>query len=50
MGQDIFVGIICVLALAAGVWGWWVDNGSSFKKKEKEKTVDECEEVCNEKN
>ncbi len=32
MGQDIFVGVLCVLALAAGFWGWWIDNGGSNKK------------------
>lgn len=48
MGQDIFVGILCVIAVAAGVWGWWVDNGGSFRKDKK--SVEEREEGCNEKN
>lgn len=26
MGMDIFAGFLCVLVLASGVWGWWIDN------------------------
>ena len=35
MGENIFVGILCVIALAAAVWGWWIDNGGSSGKKDK---------------
>lgn len=35
MIQDIFVGILCVIAAAAGVWCWWVDNGGTFHKNKK---------------
>lgn len=35
MIQNIFVGILCVIALSAGVWGWIVDNGITFKKENK---------------
>ena len=30
MGLNILVGILFVIAVAAGVWGWWIDNGGSF--------------------
>lgn len=30
MIQNIIVGILCLIALAAGIWGWWTDNGGSF--------------------
>ena len=49
MVQNIFVGVLCVIVLAAGVWSWWVDNRGSFEKEEKT-TVEECEECNNEKN
>ncbi|MDO4678447.1 MAG: hypothetical protein UFJ18_09320 [Blautia sp.] len=26
MGENIFVIVLCVIALAAGIWGWWIDN------------------------
>lgn len=32
MIQDIFVGVLCVIVLAVGVFGFWLDNGNSFKK------------------
>lgn len=43
MGENIFVGILCVIALAAAVWGWWIDNGGSSRKKDK-KNLEEREE------
>lgn len=37
MGENIFVGVLCVVALAAGIWGWWMERGFfTSKKKEKE--------------
>lgn len=35
MGENIFVGILCIIALGATVCGWWIDNGGSFGKKDK---------------
>ena len=32
MGQNIFVGILCVLALGACVWAWWISLGGLFRK------------------
>ena len=49
MGQNIFVAVLCVIALAATIWGWWVDNGGTFKR-DNENNIDECEESRNEKN
>ena len=34
--QDIFVGILCVIAAAAGVWCWWYENGDDSKSDKKE--------------
>ena len=49
MIQNIFVGILCVIALSAGVWGWIVDNGITLKKENKEnKSIEEDKQ--NEKN
>ncbi len=42
MGQDIFVGVLCVIAVAAGVWCWIFDTKASRKN---EKTENEAEKV-----
>lgn len=26
MCADIFVAVLCVIAVAAGVWCWWMEN------------------------
>lgn len=49
MFQNIIAGVLCVIVLAAGVWGWWVDNGGTFKR-DNTKNLEECEENKNEKN
>lgn len=49
MGQNIFVGILCIIAAGASIWGWWVDNGGSFRKYN-EKNIKECEECNDEEN
>lgn len=41
MVENIFVGIICAIALGVGVWGWWFDNGGSLKRGAKENSTDE---------
>ena len=49
MGQNIFVVALCVIALAATIWGWWVDNGGNFKI-DRDNNIDECEGNRDEKN
>lgn len=51
MFQNILVGIMCVIVIAAVVWGCWIENGGTFRKgiDNKEDTYFE-EEHINEKN
>lgn len=37
MAQIIFIVVLCILAFSAGIWGWCVDNGVTFRKKGKKK-------------
>lgn len=36
MIENIFVGIMFIIAVAAGIWGWWIENGNSSSKDKKE--------------
>ena len=48
---NIVVGIMFVIVIAAGFWGWWIDNGGTFgKEKENEKENCKEEEKKDEKN
>lgn len=47
MIQDIIAGILCVIAVAAGIWGYRVENGGTLKN---EKIRNESEENRDEKN
>lgn len=38
MVQNIFVGILGLIAVAAGIWVWRVDHGGSFENSEKQDT------------
>ena len=40
MIQDIFVGVLCVIVLTVGVFGFCLDNGYSFKKKGSDESND----------
>lgn len=45
MLSNILVAIMCVIALAAGVFGWWMENGSSDNKQgENKNDEDDSEE------
>lgn len=48
MGQNIFIGVLCLMAVLAGVWCWKVD--SAKKIDDKKNTEDKGEEINNEKN
>lgn len=37
MAQTIFIVVMCILAFSAGIWGWCVDNGVTFRKKDKKR-------------
>ena len=37
MISNILVGVLGVLAVAAGCWGWWVENGGSFGREKENK-------------
>lgn len=48
MMQNILVGIMTIVAVGAGIFGWWMENGGAKKnnlkeedaqKKEKEKEI-----------
>lgn len=29
MLSNIVIAIMCLIVLAAGIWGWWIENGGS---------------------
>lgn len=35
MFTSIIVAIMCVIAIAAGIWGWWLENGGSSEDSKK---------------
>lgn len=38
MIQNIFVGVLIAVVVAAGVWCWWAENGPASQKDKKEDT------------
>lgn len=34
MVQNIFVGLLGAAVVAAGIWGWWIENGRSAGQEE----------------
>ena len=40
MIQNIFVGVLCVTVLGVGEFGFWLDNGNSFKKDDSDENND----------
>lgn len=49
MSQNIFIGVICVIAVAAFILSCWIDNGMSFWGENK-KGVENGEKGGNEEN
>lgn len=49
MGQNIFIGVLCFLAVAAGIWCWRVDSAKKTSEAGKNKE-DKSGEINNEKN
>ena len=39
MFSNILVAIMCVIAIAAGIWGWWLENGGSFQDSKKDDAI-----------
>lgn len=37
--SNILVAIMCVIAIAAGIWGWWLENGGSFQDSKKDDNI-----------
>lgn len=40
MALDIFVGVLTLIAVVVGIWGWFIETGKSFGRKNKEEKVD----------
>ena len=39
MLSNIIVAIMCVIAIAAGIWGWWMENGGSSETSKKDEDI-----------
>ena len=39
MFANILVGIMCVITIAAGLWGWWLENGGSSEDSQKDADI-----------
>lgn len=37
--SNILVAIMCVIAIAAGICGWWLENGGSFQDSKKDDDI-----------
>lgn len=44
MISNIIVGIMCVVVIAAGIFGWWWENGGSYQDSKKEEDKSESED------
>jgi hypothetical protein len=45
MVENLFVVALCAVVLGAAVWGWWLENGHSIGKKEKDNVPDTGEDA-----
>ena len=43
MYSNILVGIMCVITIAAGIWGWWLENGGSSEDSKREDDIKDDE-------
>lgn len=41
MTTKIVFAVLCVLMIAAGIFGWWMENGRSSGSRKKDKDVSE---------
>lgn len=39
MFTNILVAIMCVIAIAAGIWGWWLENGGLSEDSKKDDDI-----------
>ena len=39
MFTNIIVAIMSVIAIAAGIWGWWLENGGSSEGSKKDDDI-----------
>lgn len=39
MLSNILVGIMCVITIAAGIFGWWIENDGSFQDSKKDDDI-----------
>ena len=39
MFSNILVAIMSVIAIAAGIWGWWLENGGSSEDSKKDDVI-----------
>ena len=48
MIQNIFVGLLGVIVVAAGIWGWWIENGRPAQEDDTDSSeVERMEETGN---
>ena len=47
MLSNIVVAIMCLIALAGGIWGWWIENGgaSDGSNQNEEESIIETDET-----
>lgn len=39
MFSNILVAIMCVIAIAAGIWGWWLESGGLSENSKKDDAI-----------
>lgn len=41
--MNIFVGVMVIIAVGAGIWGWWMENGPEKKDETQKDNIDDKE-------